>query len=95
MNLGKRSEHNYFQKSKLAKRSELVDFKNWQYLSEANRFDSDFAFKKTKKSELSVFLITKGKKRKGSIVNYRRFAITSKNARTTVCLETEWHTPPR
>ncbi len=31
--------------------------------------------KKTKKSELSFFLKTKGKKRKGSIVNYRSFAI--------------------
>jgi hypothetical protein len=32
-------------------------------------------FKKTKKSKLSLFLKTKGKKRKGSIVNYRSFAI--------------------
>ncbi len=31
--------------------------------------------KETKKSELSLFLKTKGKKRKGSIVNYRSFAI--------------------
>jgi hypothetical protein len=34
-------------------------------------------FKKRKKSELSFFLKTKGKKRKGSLVNYRSFAITS------------------
>jgi hypothetical protein len=33
--------------------------------------------KKRKKSELSFFLKTKGKKRKGSLVNYRSFAITS------------------
>jgi hypothetical protein len=75
VNLAKRSEHGYFQKIKLGKRSELVYFKNWQYRSEANRFDNDFVFKKTKKSELSFFLKTKGKKRKGSIVNYRSFAI--------------------
>jgi hypothetical protein len=41
-----------------------------------NRFDSNFVFKKTKKNEFSFFLKTKGKKRKGSIVNYRSFAIT-------------------
>jgi hypothetical protein len=34
-------------------------------------------FKKTKKSELSFFKKTKGKKRKGSLVNYQSFAITS------------------
>jgi hypothetical protein len=56
-------------------------------IEEANRFDSDFAFKKTKKNELSFFLITKGKKRKGSIVNYRRFAITSGDGRAL--LETD------
>jgi hypothetical protein len=33
--------------------------------------------KKRKKSELSLFLKTKGKKLKGSIVNYRGFAITT------------------
>ena len=38
-----------FPKIKLAKQSELVYFKNCQYRSEANRFDSDFVFKKTKK----------------------------------------------
>ncbi len=66
-----------FPKIKLAKRSELVYFKNWQYPSEANRFDSDFVFKKTKKSELSFFFKTKGKKWKGLLVNYRSFAITT------------------
>ncbi len=51
--------------------------KNFEYRSEANRFDSDFVLKKTKKNELSFFLKTKGKKRKGSIANYRSFAIAS------------------
>ncbi len=48
----------------------------YQYRSEANRFDRDFAFEITKKSEHSFFLKTKGKKRKCSITNYRSFAIT-------------------
>ena len=33
------------------------------------------SLKETKKSELLLFFKTKGKKRKGSIVNYRSFAI--------------------
>jgi hypothetical protein len=33
--------------------------------------------KQQQKSELSFFFKTKGKKRKGSIVNYRSFAITN------------------
>ena len=61
----------------ISKRSEQVYIEEFEYRSEANRFDSDFVFKKTKKRELSFFLKTKGKKRKGSIVNYRSFAITS------------------
>jgi hypothetical protein len=60
----------------ISKRSEHVYIAEFKYRSEANRFDSDFVFKKTKKSQLSFFLKTKGKKRKGSIVNYRSFAIT-------------------
>jgi hypothetical protein len=40
---------------------------------EANRFDSEFLFKKRKK-RIFVFF-NESKKRKGSIVNYRRFAI--------------------
>jgi hypothetical protein len=48
----------------------------YQYRSEANRFDRDFEFEITKKSEHSFFLKTKGKKRKCSIMNYRSFAIT-------------------
>jgi hypothetical protein len=55
----------------------MLYIEEFEYRSEANRFDSDFVFKKTKKSELSFFLKTKGKKRKGSLVNYRSFAITS------------------
>jgi len=58
-----------FPKIKSAKRSELVYFKILQYRSEANRFDSDFVLEITKKSELSFFLKTKGKKRKCSIMN--------------------------
>ncbi len=53
----------------IAKRSELVYFETSQYRSEANRFASDFVLEMTKKSELSFFLKTKGKKRKCSIVN--------------------------
>jgi hypothetical protein len=60
----------------ILKRSEFVYIEEFKYRSEANRFDSDFVFKKTKKSKLSFFSKTKGKKRKGSIVNYRSFAIT-------------------
>ncbi len=44
-----------FPKIKLAKRSELVYFKNWQYRSEADRFDSDFVFKKRKKANFRFF----------------------------------------
>jgi hypothetical protein len=61
----------------ISKRSDHVYIEEFEYRSEANRFDSDFVFKKTKKNELSFFLKTKGKKRKGSIVNYRSFAITT------------------
>ena len=63
----------------ISKRSEHVYIEEFEYRSEANRFDSDFVFKKSKKSELSFFFKTKGKKRKGSLVNYRSFAITSRN----------------
>jgi hypothetical protein len=61
----------------ISKRSEHVYIEELEYRSEANRFDSDFVFKKTKKSELTFFLKTKGKKRKGSLVNYQSFAITN------------------
>jgi hypothetical protein len=58
----------------------MLYIEKFEYRSEANSFDSDFVFKKTKKSELSFFFKTKGKKRKGSLVSYRSFAITSTNA---------------
>ena len=67
----------YFQKSN--QRSEA----NWLILKidniEAKRTGSIviLSSKKHQKSELSFFLKTKGKKRKGSIVNYRSFAIPS------------------
>jgi hypothetical protein len=46
------------------------------------------SLKQQQKSELSFFLKTKGKKRKGSIVNYRSFAITTRQTygKTTVGL---------
>ncbi len=77
MNLAKRSEYVRQQKKNISKRSEHVYIEEFKYRSEANRFDSNFVFKKTKKGELSFFQKTKGKKRKGSIVNYRSFAITT------------------
>jgi hypothetical protein len=63
----------------ISKRSKHVYIEDFEYRSEANRFNSDFVFKKTKKIELSFFFKTKCKKRKGSIVNYRSFAITSRD----------------
>jgi hypothetical protein len=39
----------------ILKRGEHVYIEEFKYRSEANRFDSDFVFKKTKKSELSFF----------------------------------------
>ncbi len=54
----------------------MLYIEKFEYRSEANSFDSDFVFKKTKKKKLSFFLKTKGKKRKGSLVDYRSFAIT-------------------
>jgi hypothetical protein len=61
----------------ISKRSEHVYNEEFKYRSEANRFDSDFAFKKTKKANFFFFFKPKSKKRKGSIVNYRSFAIAS------------------
>jgi hypothetical protein len=48
----------------ISKRSEHVYIEEFEYRSEANRFDSDFVFKKTKKSELSFFF-NEGQKTKG------------------------------
>jgi hypothetical protein len=61
----------------ISKRSEHVYIE--EFVIEAKRTGSIVIlyFKKTKKSELSFFLKTKGKKQKGSIVNYRSFAIPS------------------
>jgi hypothetical protein len=76
VNLAKRNECIYSQKSNL--RSEA----NWLILKfyniEAKRTDSlvILYLKQQQKSELSFFYKTKDKKRKGSIVNYRSFAIT-------------------
>ncbi len=39
----------------ILKRSEHVYIEEFGYRSEANRFDSSFVFKKTKKNELSFF----------------------------------------
>jgi hypothetical protein len=49
----------------ILKRSEHVYIEELKYRSEANRFDSDFVFKKTKKSELSFFFLNEGQKTKG------------------------------
>ncbi len=73
MNLAKQSEHGYFQKIKLGKQSELVYFKNLQYRSEANRFDNDFVFKKTKKKRTFVFLKNEGQKTKGFASKLSKF----------------------
>ncbi len=76
MNLAKRSEHVRQVEKISSKRSEHVYTEEFEYRSEANRFDSDFVFKKRKKANFRFFLKTKGKKRRGSLVNYRSFAIT-------------------
>ncbi len=49
------------------------------YTIEAKRTGSIviLSLKQQQKSEFSFFFKTKGKKRKGSIVNYRSFAITT------------------
>ncbi len=49
----------------ISKRSEHVYIEEFKYRSKANRFDSDFVFKKTKKSELSFFLENEGQKTQG------------------------------
>jgi hypothetical protein len=45
----------------ISKRSERVYIEKFEYRSEANRFASDFVFKKTKKSELSFFFKRRAK----------------------------------
>jgi hypothetical protein len=49
----------------ISKRSEHVYIEEFKYQSEANRFDSVFVFKKTKKKKLSFFLENEGQKTKG------------------------------
>jgi hypothetical protein len=49
----------------ISKRSEHVYIEEFKYRSEANRFDSDFVFKKSKNSELSFFFLNEGQKTKG------------------------------
>jgi len=77
VNLAKRSERSYSQKSNL--RSEANWFIIKFYNIEAKRTGSIviLSLKQQQKSEFSFFFKTKGKKRKGSIVNYRSFAITN------------------
>ena len=57
----------------ISKRSEHVYIEEFEYRSEANRFDSDFVFKKTKKSELSFFLKNEGQKTKGFASKLSKF----------------------
>ncbi len=73
----KQSECIYSQKSNL--RSEANWFILKFYNIEAKRTGSlvILYLKQQQKNELSFFLKTKDKKRKGSIVNYRSFAITT------------------
>jgi hypothetical protein len=49
----------------ISKRSKHVFIEECKYRSEANRFDSDFVFKKSKNSELSFFFLNEGQKTKG------------------------------
>jgi hypothetical protein len=56
----------------ISKWSEHVYIEEFEYRSEANRFHSDFVFKKTKKSELSFFL-NEGQKTKGFVSKLSKF----------------------
>jgi hypothetical protein len=56
----------------ISKQSEHVYIEEFEYRSEANRFDSYFVFKKTKKSELSFFL-NEGQKTKGFVSKLSKF----------------------
>ncbi len=57
----------------ISKRSEHVYIEEFEYRSEANRSDSDFLFKKTKKSELSFFFKNEGQKTKGFVSKLSKF----------------------
>jgi hypothetical protein len=49
----------------ISNRREHVYIEEFEYRSEANRFDNDFVFKKRKKSVLSFFVLNEGQKTKG------------------------------
>jgi hypothetical protein len=49
----------------ISKRSEHVYIEEFEYRSEANRFDSDFVFKRNKKKRTFVIFKNKGQKLKG------------------------------
>ncbi len=57
----------------ISKRSEHVYIEEFEYRSDANRFDSDFVFKKTKKNELSFFFKNEGQKTKGFVSKLSKF----------------------
>ena len=57
----------------ISKRSEHVYIEEFGYRSEANRFDSYFVFKKTKKNELSFFFKNEGQKTKGFVSKLSKF----------------------
>jgi hypothetical protein len=48
----------------ISKRSEFVYFEEFKYRSEANRFDSDFVFKKTKKANFRFFFKQRAKNKR-------------------------------
>jgi hypothetical protein len=78
----KRSKLILKSESSEAKRTGLFEIS--QYRSEANRFGNDFVLEITKKSELSFFFKTKGKKRKCSIMNCEVLPLL-----ISICLKTE------
>ncbi len=77
MNLAKRSECIYFQKSKLRSEANWFILKFYNIAAKRTGSLVILYLKQQQKSELSFFFKTKDKNRKGSIVNYRSFAITS------------------
>jgi hypothetical protein len=95
VNLAKRSERIYSQKPNL--RSEANWFIIKFYNIEAKRTGSIviLSLKQQQKSEFSFFFKTNGKKRKGSIVNYRSFAITTFNHATKLVHILESYIPEK
>ncbi len=57
----------------ISKRSEHVYIEEFKYRSEANRFDSNFVFKKKKKKRTLVFLKNEGQKTKGFVSKLSKF----------------------